>query len=206
MLATEECKKMPEKHDEKWITLFSTVNIIRFWKCTQKWNIPSFLAFFIKKKNFYLGYTGWGGDQSAIDRPETSCLQSTPKCWLLMLPTAEAESQRCTDATELVQFNTRCHSFNSNIPSILKHGNELGFSLTLKGPGRKFPLEWKFKTLVTAQNELRRKSTLINSSRAVSRGARLGPNCPAPALHSANRANWGWPPALPASRLSIKWW
>ena len=53
MLATEECKKMPEKHDEKWITLFSTVNIIWFWKCTQKWNIPSFLAFFIKKKKFF---------------------------------------------------------------------------------------------------------------------------------------------------------
>ena len=161
MLATEECKKMPEKHDEKWITLFSTVNIIWFWKCTQKWNIPSFLAFFIKKKKiFFLGYTGWGGDQSAIDRLETSCLQSTPKCWLLMLPTAEAESQRCTDATEHVQFDTRCHSFNSNIPSIPKHGNELGFSLTLKGPRRKFPQEWKFKahsTLVTAQKELRRK-------------------------------------------------
>lgn len=152
MLATEECKKMPEKHDEKWITLFRTVNIIWFWKCTQKWNIPSFLALF-KKKKFYLGYTGWGGDQSAIERLETSCLQSIPKCWLLMLPTAEAESQRQTDATEHVQFSTRCHSF-SNLPSIQKHGNELGFSLTLKGAGRKFTQEWKFKarsTLLTAQ-------------------------------------------------------
>ena len=205
MLATEECKKMPEKHDEKWITLFRTVNIIWFWKCTQKWNIPSFLAFFIKKKKkFYLGYTGWGGDQSAIERLETSCLQSIPKCWLLMLPTAEAESQRRTDATEHVQFNTHCHSFSSNIPSIQKHGNELGFSLTLKGlEGSSLRSE----NLKHAAHYLQLRERAEEENHAdqqqprFQQRSRLGPHCPAPA-----QSKLGLAPSPPSLRFVYKWW
>ena len=105
------------------------------------------------------------------------------------------DSQKCTDATEHVQFNTRCHPFNSNTFSIPKYGNELGFSPTLKGPGRKFTQEWKLTstqhTSYSSENELRRKTTLIHSSRSANRGAQLGPHC-RPQEHGKRESVLAW--------------
>lgn len=119
-----------------------------------------------------------------------------------MLPTAEAESQRQTDANEHVQFSTRCHSF-SNLPSIQKHGNELGFSLTLKGVEgsslRSENLKHAAHYLQLRERAGGGKTTLTNSSRAFSRGA-ISDRTAQPLCS----ANWGWAPSPPSLRFVYK--